>query len=82
MLPDVILFDVESPCPTAAFSLLETHPQRFLFGISPDSNLVRVWSEQRYRELCLKGPCIAHRSRCARKRTPRERPAGSEGGQE
>lgn len=53
MVPDVIFFDLESPCPTAAFSLLETHPQLFLLGISPDNNLVRVWSEQRYREPCL-----------------------------
>lgn len=49
--PDAILFDVEMAHPDAAFSLLETRPGLLLLGISPDGNVVRLWSARQLREL-------------------------------
>ena len=49
--PDVILFDVENGHPGPAFAVLETLPDLLLLGISPDGNLVRLWSGRQYREL-------------------------------
>jgi len=54
MKPDVVLFDAESGRPDAAFSLLETHPDLILLGISPDGNVVRLWSGRQFRELSSK----------------------------
>jgi hypothetical protein len=54
MAPDVILFDVEAARPDAAFSLLETCPDLILLGISPDGNVVRLWSARQFRELSSK----------------------------
>ena len=51
MAPDVIVFDLEAARPEAAFSLLESCPSLKLIGISPDSNLVRIWSGKQLREL-------------------------------
>ena len=49
--PDVVVFDLESARPESAFSLLETSPKLLLIGISPDKNLVKVWSGRQLREL-------------------------------
>jgi hypothetical protein len=49
--PDVILFDIENGDPAAAFCLLETEPDLLVLGISPDVNLVRLWTGRQYREL-------------------------------
>jgi len=49
--PDVILFDIESGHPEAAFCLLESDPDLLLLGISPDVNLVRLWAGRQYKEL-------------------------------
>ncbi len=49
--PDVILFDLEAANSEFAFSLLESRPGLLLIGISPDTNLVKVWSGQQLREL-------------------------------
>ena len=51
MAPDVVVFDLEATRPEAAFSLLERCPSLKLIGISPDSNLVRIWSGKQLREL-------------------------------
>jgi hypothetical protein len=51
MAPDVVLFDLEAVRPKAAFSLLESHPGLMLVGISPDNNIVKVWSSRQLREL-------------------------------
>ena len=51
MAPDVILFDVDNDVAAGAFSLLETRPDLLILGISPDGNLVRLWSGHQYREL-------------------------------
>jgi len=49
--PDVILFDLESSIPQPIFSLLESCPGMKLIGVSPDSNIVRVWSGKQLQEL-------------------------------
>jgi len=49
--PHAVLFDIEAARPEAAFSLLETCPAMMLIGISPDTNLVKIWSGQQLREL-------------------------------
>jgi hypothetical protein len=54
MDPDVVLFDVESTLPAPPFSVLEAHPGLLLFGVSPDGNLVSLWSGRQYRELTTK----------------------------
>lgn len=54
MDPDVIVFDVDSDVAAEAFSLLETRPGLLILGISPDGNLVRLWSGHQYSELSTK----------------------------
>jgi hypothetical protein len=49
--PDVVVFDLEATRPEAAFSMLESRPGLKLIGISPDNNLVRIWSGKQLREL-------------------------------
>jgi len=49
--PDIILFDLETPHKEAVFSCLESNPGLLLVGISPDINLVQVWSGREFREL-------------------------------
>lgn len=50
-MPDIILFDLETPHKEAVFSCLESNPGLLLVGISPDINLVQVWSGREFREL-------------------------------
>ncbi len=49
--PDAVLFDLEADRPEAAFSLLESCPRILFVGISPDKNLVKMWSGQQLCEL-------------------------------
>jgi hypothetical protein len=49
--PDVVLFDLQAAHNEAVFSLLESHPQLLLIGISPDTNLVKMWASQQLQEL-------------------------------
>jgi len=49
--PDVIIFDLETTHSEAVFSMLKTHPGLLLVGISPDINLVKIWSGRQLREL-------------------------------
>lgn len=51
LVPDIVLFDLEAARPEAAFALLESCAGVRLIGISPDSNLVRIWSGRQLREL-------------------------------
>jgi hypothetical protein len=51
LAPDVVLFDLEAARPGYAFALLESQPGLLLIGISPDKNLVKMWSGQQLREL-------------------------------
>jgi hypothetical protein len=49
--PDIILFDLETTHSEAVFLKLKTHPTLLLIGISPDINLVKIWSGRQVREL-------------------------------
>jgi hypothetical protein len=51
LAPDVILFDMETPRPEAAFALLGTRPHLQLIGIDPSTNQVLVWSGRQFCEL-------------------------------
>ncbi len=53
LVPDIILFDLEADRPEAAFSLSESCPRILFVGISPDKNIVKMWSGQQLRELSL-----------------------------
>ena len=53
MEPDVILFDIDTPRPEAAFALLATCPGLQLIGIDPDRDQVQVWSGQKLNELSV-----------------------------
>jgi hypothetical protein len=52
--PDILLFDLETTNTEAVFSMLETNPNLLLIGISPDTNLVKIWSGRQVRELSTK----------------------------
>jgi hypothetical protein len=49
--PDAIFFDLEADRPEAAVSLLESFPDLLLIGVSPDSNMVKMWTGCQLREL-------------------------------
>ena len=49
MAPDVVVFDIDYDHPGPAFSLLETRPGLLLLGISPEGDLVRLWSRRQFR---------------------------------
>jgi len=51
MAPSVVLFDLEAARPEVAFSLLETCPGMMLIGVSPDTNLIKVWSGRQLQEV-------------------------------
>lgn len=51
--PNIVLFDLEAPHTEAPFFLLKTHPALVLIGISPDTNLVRVWNSRQLRETSM-----------------------------
>jgi len=48
---DIILFDLETTPPEAVLSLLEINPTLQLIGISPDINLIKVWSVRELRNV-------------------------------
>jgi hypothetical protein len=50
---DIMLFDLETTHPEAVLSLLEINPTLQLIGISPDVNLVKIWSGRELRELSM-----------------------------
>ena len=52
---DIIVFDMENTNPEAVLSLLEINPTIQLIGISPDINLVKVWSIRELREVSMQG---------------------------
>jgi hypothetical protein len=49
--PDILVFDLDATQPQEVFSLFKTDPAILLIGISPDVNLVQVWSGRQIREL-------------------------------
>ena len=52
---EIILFDLATTHPEAVLPLLEINPSLQLVGISPDVNLIRVWSSRELRELSTQG---------------------------
>ena len=52
---DIIVFDMQTTNPEAVLSLLEINPTIQLIGISPDINLVKVWSIRELREVSMQG---------------------------
>ncbi len=55
MKPDAILFDLETPHTDIIFSLSERCPKILIVGISPDTNIVKVWVGQQLQELSMQG---------------------------
>jgi len=53
--PDILLFDLETPHTESVFSMLETNPTLLLIGISPDVNLVKIWSGRELRDISTEG---------------------------
>ncbi len=53
--PDAILFDLETPHMESIFSLSESYSKLLLVGISPDTNIVKVWIGRQMRELSMQG---------------------------
>ena len=49
--PNAVLFDLEAARPEVALAMLEKRSNMTLIGVSPDSNLVKVWSWRQLREL-------------------------------
>jgi len=55
MKPDAILFDLETPHMESIFSLSESCSKLLLIGISPDTNIVKMWIGRQLRELSMQG---------------------------
>lgn len=55
MKPDAIVFDLEAPYKEPIFSLSESCSKVLLVGISPGSNIVKMWIGRQMRELSMKG---------------------------
>jgi hypothetical protein len=53
--PDILIFDLKNPHTGVLFSLLEAHPTLQLIGISPDVNLVKIWSGREMRDISTQG---------------------------
>lgn len=53
--PDILLFDLETANTEPIFSLLETNPILLVVGISPDTNVVKIWSGRQVRDLSMQG---------------------------
>ena len=51
LAPDAVLFDIETTRPEAVFPLLEARPGLLLLGISPDGNVLSLWSGRQLREV-------------------------------
>lgn len=49
--PDAVLFDLESPRKESVFSLSAGSSSLLLVGVSPGSNVVKVWKGHQLREL-------------------------------
>lgn len=55
MKPDAILFDLETPHMENIFSLSENCSRLLLVGVSPDTNIVKVWVGRQLQELSMEG---------------------------
>jgi hypothetical protein len=52
--PDILVYDLDATQPQEVFSFLKIDPAMPLIGISPDVNLIRVWSLREFKELSIK----------------------------
>ena len=55
MKPDAIVFDLETPHMESIFFLSERCAKLLLVGVSPDTNIVKVWIGRQLRELSMQG---------------------------
>jgi len=55
MKPDAILFDLETSHMESIFPLPASCSNLLLVGISPDTNIVKVWVGRQLRELSMQG---------------------------
>ncbi|MHB1483431.1 MAG: hypothetical protein ACYCYI_02090 [Saccharofermentanales bacterium] len=55
MKPDVILFDLDTPHMDFIFSLSESCSNLLLVGISPGTNIAKVWIGRQLQELSMQG---------------------------
>lgn len=55
MKPDAILFDLATPHMEFIFSLSESFSKLLLVGISPDTNIVKMWVGRQLQELTTQG---------------------------
>lgn len=55
MQPDAIVFDLESPHKESIFNLSECCSKLLLIGVSPDTNIVKMWVGRQVRELSMQG---------------------------
>lgn len=51
---DILLFDLEASQSEAPFFLLKTHPALVLVGVSPGTNVIRIWSSRQMQEMSLR----------------------------
>jgi len=51
--PDVVLFDLDASTTEPVFDLLKTNPALVLIGVSPGSNVVRIWNTQQLQEISM-----------------------------
>jgi hypothetical protein len=55
MKPDAIVFDLETPHKESIFSLSESCSKLLLVGVSPDTNIVKIWTGRQLQELSIQG---------------------------
>ena len=55
MKPDAIVFDLETPHKESIFSLSESCSKLLLVGVSPDTNIVKMWTGRQLQELSIQG---------------------------
>lgn len=53
--PDILIFDLGITLTESVFSFLETNPNLLLIGISPDTNLVKIWSGRQLKDVSTNG---------------------------
>jgi hypothetical protein len=52
--PDVVFFDLDTSTTEPLFDLLKTNPALVLIGVSPGSNVVRIWNTQQLIDISMK----------------------------
>lgn len=55
MKPDAIVFDLETTHKESIFSMSESCSKLLLVGVSPDTNIVKMWTGRQLKELSIQG---------------------------